>query len=130
MTASWEESTPSTILLLIIDSFNYELADIYNADEFGLFYKALPGKSLQLKSEKCVGGKHGKVRLEGLAAGNAVGDTLPMFVIGKSKNPGASKELEICHVDIGLKRKVGWTAHFLRNGSVNKIISLNAKAGK
>lgn len=68
MTASWEESTLPTILS------NYELRDIYNADEFGLFYKALPDKSLHLKSENCVGGKHSKVRLTGLAAGNAVGE--------------------------------------------------------
>ena len=124
MTASWEESTLPTILS------NYELADIYNADEFGLFYKALPDKSLQLKSEKCVGGKHSKVRLTRLAAGNAVGNKLRMFVIGKSKKPRSSKELEICHVDIGLRRKVGWTAHFSRNGSGNKIVSLNARVGK
>ena len=26
----------------------YDLDDIYNADEFGLFYKALPNKSLHL----------------------------------------------------------------------------------
>ena len=81
MTASWEESTLPTILS------NYVLRDIYNADEFGLFYRALPDKSLQLKSETCVGGKHSKIRLTGLAAGNAVGDKLPMFVIGKSKKP-------------------------------------------
>jgi hypothetical protein len=44
---------------------NYELRDIHNADEFGLFYKALPG--------------------------NAVGEKLPMFVIGKSKKPRCFK---------------------------------------
>ena len=52
MTASWEQTTLPTILS------NYNLADIYNADEFGLFYQALPEKSLHLKCEKCVGGKH------------------------------------------------------------------------
>ena len=66
---------------------NYHLKDIYNADEFGLFYECLPSKSLHLKSEKCVGGKHSKVRLTGMAAANAVGDKLPMFIIGKSKKP-------------------------------------------
>ena len=125
MTASWEESTLPTILS------NYELRDIYNADEFGLFYKALPEKSLQLKSEKCVGGKHSKVRLTGLAAGNAVGEKLPMFFIGKSKKPLCFKGVRnLPCIDIGLKSKVGWTAHFSRNGSVNKIVSLNAKAEK
>ena len=81
MTASWEQTTLPTILS------NYSLSDIYNADEFGLFYQALPEKSLHLKSERCVGGKHSKIRLTGLAAGNAIGDKLPMFVIGKSVKP-------------------------------------------
>ena len=99
MTASWEESILPTILS------NYELRDIYNADDFGFFYKALPDKSLQLKSEKCVGGKHSKVRLTDLAAGNAVGDKLPMFVIGKSKKPQCFKGVRDLIVDIGLKKK-------------------------
>lgn len=62
---------------------SYNLADIYNADEFGLFYQALPEKLLHLKSEKCVGGKHSKIWLTGMAAANALGKKLPMFVIGK-----------------------------------------------
>ena len=81
MTASWEETTLPTLLT------NYELRDIYNADEFGLFYKALPSKSLHLKEEKCIGGKHSKERITGLAAANAEGEKLPMFVIGKSAKP-------------------------------------------
>ena len=47
----------------------HELKDIYNADEFGLFYD----KSLHYKGERCSGGKRSKVRLTGLAAGNATG---------------------------------------------------------
>ena len=81
MTASWEQTTLPTILS------SYNLADIYNADEFGLFYQALPERSLHLKSEKCVGGKHSKIRLTGMAAANALGEKLPMFVIGKSVKP-------------------------------------------
>ena len=65
----------------------YELKDIYNADEFGLFYQALPDKSLHYKSERCNSGKHSKVRLTGLAAGNATGEKLPLFVIGKYAKP-------------------------------------------
>ena len=81
MTASWDETTLPTIIS------NYKLEDIFNADEFGLFYQALPNKTLHLKSEKCVGGKHSKTRLTGMAAANAVGEKLPMFVIGKSARP-------------------------------------------
>ena len=71
MTASWDETALSTILS------NYKLEDIFNADEFGLFYQALPNKTLHLKSEKCVRGKHSKIRLTGMAAANATGKKLP-----------------------------------------------------
>ena len=37
--------------------------DIFNADEFGLFYKALPLESLHFRGKHCSGGKHSKVRL-------------------------------------------------------------------
>lgn len=80
-TTSWDETTLPTIIS------NYKLEDIFNADEFGLFYQALPNKTLHLKSEKCVGGKHSKTRPTGMAAANAVGEKLPMFVIGKSTRP-------------------------------------------
>ena len=79
--ASWKETTLPAILT------NYQLRDIFNADEFGLFYKALPDKSLHLKSGRCIGGKHNKVHLTGMAAANAEGEKLPMFVIGKSVKP-------------------------------------------
>ena len=81
MTASWSETYLPTILS------KYELKDIYNADEFGLFYQALPDKSLHYKGERCNGGKHSKVRFTGLAAGNATGEKLPFFVIGNYAKP-------------------------------------------
>ena len=40
MTAPWEETTLPTILA------RYQLKDIFNVDEFGLFYETLPSKSL------------------------------------------------------------------------------------
>ena len=87
MVASWFETILPTILS------NYKLEDIFNADEFGLFYQCLPNKTLHLKSEKCSGGKNSKIRIAGLAAANAVGDKLPMFVIGKSKTPRCFKNV-------------------------------------
>ncbi|XP_057299424.1 tigger transposable element-derived protein 4-like [Hydractinia symbiolongicarpus] len=85
MTAPWSETTLPTILS------RYPLEDIFNADEFGLFFQCLPNKTLHMKGDKCSGGKHSKVRLTGLAAGNALGERLPMFVIGKSANPRCFK---------------------------------------
>ena len=64
MVAPWEQTTLPTILS------KYDLNQIYNTDEFGLLYRAQPNKSLHLKNENCVGGKHSKLRL---TAANTVG---------------------------------------------------------
>ena len=45
------------------------------------------------KSQKCSGG-NSKVRLTGMAAGNATGEKLPMFVIGKPKIPRCFKHIK------------------------------------
>ena len=73
---------------------NYGLENIYDANEFGLFYQCLPDKSYHLKTEKCLGGKPSKIRITGLAAANVVGNKLPMFVIGKAKNPRCLKNIK------------------------------------
>ena len=70
------------------------LNQIYNADKFGLFYHAQPNKSLNLKNENSVGGKHSKLCLARLIAANAVGEKLPLFVIGKSKKPPYFKDVK------------------------------------
>ena len=62
MTAPREETTLPTILA------RYQLKDIFNADEFGLFYETLPSKSSHFRGKHCSGGKHGKVQLTGMAA--------------------------------------------------------------
>ena len=85
MTTPWTETTLRKILS------RYPLENIFNADKFGLFYQCLPNKTLHLKGEKCSGGKHSKIRLAGLAAGNAYGERLPMFVIGKANKPRCFK---------------------------------------
>ena len=84
MVVPWEQITLPTILS------KYGLNQIYNADEFGLFYRAQPNKSLHLKNENCVG----KLRLTDLAAANAVGEKLLLFVIGKSKKPRCFKHIK------------------------------------
>ena len=80
MVAPLEQTTLPTILS------KYDLNQIYNADELGLFYRAQPNKCLYLKNENCVGDKHSKLRLTGLTAANAVGETLPLFVSASLRN--------------------------------------------
>ena len=78
MTTSWSETHLSPI------SSKHEQKDIYNAEEFAPFYQTLPDKSLHCKRRRCSGGNRSKVRLTGLAAGNATGEKLSLFLIGKS----------------------------------------------
>ena len=99
MTSSWNETTLPTILS------NYKLEDIYNADEFGLFYQCIPNKTYELKGEKCSGGKNSKVRLTGMAAASASGEKLPMLVIGKSKKPRCFKNVRHLPCDYKSQKK-------------------------
>ena len=68
--------------------------DIYNADEFGFFYKGLPTKSMHLKGEKSSGGKNGKIQLTGLAAAYMCGENIPIYALRKSSKPRCSKEIK------------------------------------
>ena len=122
MTASWKETLLPTILS------RYELKDIFNTDEFGLFYQELPSKSMHFKNERCSGGKFSKVRFTGLAAANATGEKLPMFVIGKSAKPGCFENVKNYHVAVVLRIRVGWMATFSQNGSGNSTTNLLLKA--
>ena len=81
MAAPWTEATLPTIFSW------HALKYIFNADELGFFPQSLPSKTMHFKGQKCSGGKHSKVRLTGLAAGNAFRERLPIFVTGKSQKP-------------------------------------------
>ena len=87
MNAPCEETTLTRILA------RYQLKDIFNPDEFGMFCEALPSKSLPLRGKRCSGRKHSKVRLTGMAASNALCDKIPMFVIRKSASPKCFKHV-------------------------------------
>ena len=99
MVNAWSETSLPTSIV--------HLKDIYNADEFGLFYQCVPNKTYQLKSEKWSGGKLSKVRITRMASANAAGDKLPMFVIGKARKPRCFKTLSFYLVDIDIKRRAG-----------------------
>ena len=85
MATSWTKTTLPTTLSCC------PLENIFNKDEFGLFYQCLPNKTLHLKGEKFSDGKHSKIQLTRLVAGNAYGERRQMFVIGKSVKPRCFK---------------------------------------
>ena len=73
------------ILKLIREEFQNK--DIFNADETGLFWKMTPDRTLSFRGDSCKGGKRSKERVTVLVAASALGEKLPLLVIGKSKRP-------------------------------------------
>ena len=66
----------------------YSASEIYNCDETGLYFRALPEETLCFKNDKLSGSKKSKERLTVLLTANMDGsDKLRPFVIGKSANP-------------------------------------------
>ena len=122
MTALWEETTLPTILA------RYQLNNIFNADEFGLFYEVLPSKSLHFWGKCCSGGKQSKVRLTRVAAYNVLRKKILMFVIRKSASPRCFKHVRNlpCRYRSQKKAWMGGT-HFLRNGCTSSIIGSKCK---
>ena len=113
MVNAWKESSLPAILS------NYELKDIYNADEFELFYKCVINKTYQLKSEKSTGEKLGKIRITGMTPANAVGDKIPMFVIGKSQKPRCFKNVKFLPCRYRNQKRAGWIGPCIKSECEN-----------
>ena len=65
---------------------------IYNADETGIFYEALPHRGHFFKGERCVEGKLSKKRFTALVCANMDGsDKPPPLIIGKYQKPRCFK---------------------------------------
>ena len=114
MSSSWSETILPTILS------NYKLEDIFNADEFGLFYQYLPDKTCHLNGEKCSRGKKSKVTLTEMAAASATGEKLPMFVIWKSKNLRCFKNIKHLPCEY-ISKKKSWMNNEIFEEWVRKL---------
>ena len=76
----------STVLAEILE--RYEPGNVYNADETGIYYRALPDGTLTFSTDSLSGSKKAKDRITAMVAVNMDGtDKRPLFIIGKSKQP-------------------------------------------
>ena len=71
----------------------YSRNDIFNMDETGLFFRALPDRTLSIRGEDCHGGKRSKERLTVALCCSWTGEMLKPLVIGKSENPRCFRNL-------------------------------------
>lgn len=86
------EMWKQTVLPELLKGFSPN--DVFNADEFGLFFKLMPDKSLVYKDDKCHGGKRSKERISILACANADGtEKIKLLVVGKAKSPRCFKNV-------------------------------------
>ena len=115
-----------------------ELKDIYNANEFGLFYQCVPNKTYQLRSEKCSGGKLSKVRITGWHPRMLLAINYRCLSLEKPENHAASKTLSFYLVDIdsGVPRIFPWvvirtptTSTLGGSGCPNKFLGVRTYFG-
>ena len=77
---SWKERLPEILR-------GYSKKDVYNLDETGCFWRALPTSGFGEKGKKCAGGKQKKQRFTIAFLVNATGYKEKPIVIWKSANP-------------------------------------------
>lgn len=122
--SDWHEKLQSLIS-------NYAPQDIYNGDETGLFFRALPTKSLTLRGEKCVGGKMSKERLTVFLCGNMLGNMEKAVVIGKAKKPRCFKKLDISSLPVTwLHNSKAWMTSVFMEDWLQKFNQKMANQGR
>jgi hypothetical protein len=77
-----KETVDDWVKRLPILTEGYRPEDIYNADETGLYFRALPSKSMVVNGHDTAGVKIAKDRITVLLCASATGDKLKPLVIG------------------------------------------------
>ena len=100
----------------------YAAKDIFNADETGLFYRALPARSMVAKGDTCKGGKVSKDRITVLLAVSATGEKLRPLVIGHAKKPRCFCGFEVASLGVEYTfNKKAWMTSILFNGWLTRL---------
>ncbi|KAK3091960.1 hypothetical protein FSP39_024021 [Pinctada imbricata] len=106
----WKESTLPTFLR------SYHPDDIYNADETGIYFRALPDGTLTFKTDNSGGSKKSKERVTVLVCTNMTGtDKRKLLVIGKSKDPPCFRGVKSLPVTYTNSGNVWMTAEIFQN---------------
>jgi len=95
---------------------DFKLCDIYNADEFGLFFRLKPTKTFIANKSNFIGGKHSKERITILVCCNADGsDKRKLMVIGKSAKPRCFRKIKSLPVIYEANKKAWMTSDIFKN---------------
>ena len=92
---------------------HYAPRDRLNADEFALFFRGIPQKSLLFAGESVHGGKVAKERVSVLVIGSAYGPEFPPIIIGSAAKPRAFAQRG--YKEMAETKKLGF--HYYNNKS-------------
>lgn len=101
----------------ILEEEGYDADFVYNADETGLNWKALPNQSLVARHEENAPGyKARKERVTVMLCANSTGlHRLPLFLIGKAKKPRSFRGAKSLPVVYGHQKKAWMTVHLFQD---------------
>ena len=94
----------------------YDMKDIFNADETGIFFRALPSRSMIAKGDNASGTKTCKMRITAMVAVSAKGEKLKPLIIGKSAKPRCFQGFNISELGVIYKynRKAWMTSEIFK----------------
>ena len=78
---------------------DYSPEDTYNADETGLYFRAMPEHTYLFKNDSTRGFKSSKERVTVVCCANMKGEQRHLLVTGKSKNPRCFEGVRSLPVD-------------------------------
>ena len=112
---SWKERLPELIE-------GYSSDDIWNIDETGLFWKALPDRGFGSKGKECKRGKKSKLRFTVAFFVTASGKKEKPIVIWKSQNPRCFKKINKAQLPVDYySQKKAWMEGEIMEAILKKL---------
>ncbi len=109
----------------------YDLKNVFNMDEMGFFFRVLPDSTLSHVKQSCKGGKQGKDRIIVVLTCSAMGEKLPPWIIGKSKNPKAFREQDMSKLKIKYTNSVkAWMMNPIFNQYMKELDEYFKRKGR
>lgn len=92
----------------------YSPEDVFNCDETGLYFRALPDKTLSARNQSTKGTKVSKERVTVMLTCSAAGEKLKPLVIGKAAKPRCFKSVKIDQLPVTyVANKKAWMTGIL-----------------
>jgi hypothetical protein len=100
----------------------YDLKNVFNMDETGFFFLALPDSTLSHGKQSCKGGKQGKDRITMVLTCFALGEKLPPWIIDKSKNTRTFREQDMSKLKVKYTNSVkAWMTNPIFNQYLKEL---------